>query len=184
VAAVATGVGLPRVSPTAVSPARTCPPCPQSSPASAHLYAPSAHPPGLASDHQLSAAMTPDVPVLRSAVLTPVCSTTPANCQSHTIDNLAHLSATPHLQTVNLILWIIQHTCLQHHTCKLPTSYYGYSSTPVCSTRYSNCQPHKMDNPAHLSAAPHLQTEVTDCIAAHLSASTRLKAAHLILWVI
>jgi len=29
VAAAVTGVGLPRVSPTAVSPVRTCPPCPQ-----------------------------------------------------------------------------------------------------------------------------------------------------------
>merc|ERR1711874_38878 len=91
VAAVATGARLPRVSPTAVSLARTCPLCPQSSPASAHLYALSAHPPGLASDHQLSAAMTPDVPVLKSAVLTPVCSTTPASCLPHTMDNLTHL---------------------------------------------------------------------------------------------
>merc|ERR1711872_581225 len=91
VAAVTTGAGLPRVSHTAVSLARTCPLCPQSSPASAHLYASSAHPPGPASDHQLSAAMTPDVLVLRSAVLTPVCSTTPASCPPHTMDNLTHL---------------------------------------------------------------------------------------------
>merc|ERR1711872_138115 len=107
VAVVATGAGLPRVSPTAVSLARTCLLCPQSSPASAHLYAPNAHPPGPASGHQLSAAMTPDVPVLRSAVLTPVYSTTPANCQPHTMDNLTHPSTAPHLQTASLILWII-----------------------------------------------------------------------------
>merc|ERR1711942_32914 len=122
VAAVAIGVGLPRVSPTAVSPARTCPPYPQSSPVSAHLYALSAHPPGPASDHPLSAAMTPDVPVLRSAVLTPVCSITPANCPPHTMDNLTHPSAALHLQTAFFILWIIHHTYLQHYTCKLPTT--------------------------------------------------------------
>jgi len=87
VAAVATGAGLPRVSPTAVSPARTCPLCPQSSPVNAPLCAPSAHPPGLDSGHPLSVAMTPDAPVLRSAVLTPVCSITPANCPPLTMDN-------------------------------------------------------------------------------------------------
>merc|ERR1711942_154752 len=117
VAAVAIGVGLPRVSPTAVSPARACPPYPQSSPVSAHLYVLSAHPPGPASDHPLSAAMTPDVPVLRSAVLTPVCSTTPVNCPLHTMDNLTNLTAAPHLQTAYFILWIILHTILQHYTC-------------------------------------------------------------------
>merc|ERR1719312_2207529 len=90
VAAVVTGVGLPRVSPTAVSLVRTCPPCPQSSPVSAHLYVLSAHQPGLASDHQLNAAMTPDVPELRNAALTPVYSTTPVSCPPHTMDNLTH----------------------------------------------------------------------------------------------
>ena len=87
VAAVATGAGLPRVRPTAVSPARTCPLCPQSSPVNAPLCAPSVHPPGPDSGHPLSVAMTPDAPVPRSAVLTPVCNTTPANCPPHITDN-------------------------------------------------------------------------------------------------
>merc|ERR1739842_67736 len=97
VVAVATGAGLPRVSPTAVSPGRTCLLYLQSSPGSAPLCAPSAHPPGPDSGHPLSVATTPDAPVLRSAVLTPVCSTTPVNCPPHIIDNSILMKLIPHL---------------------------------------------------------------------------------------
>merc|ERR1739842_172903 len=103
VAAVAIGAGLPRVNPTDVSPARTSSLCSLSSPGSALQCAHSAHPPGPDSGHPLSVATTPDAPVLRSAVLTPVCSTTPASCPLHTMDKVYRSEGIPNIRSCNLL---------------------------------------------------------------------------------